>query len=317
MSQAVKNAQNTPTRLDEVEGWFWAVDQLMFDWFLERQHSNPGPGRRGDLLELGAYLGKSAIFLGQYLRDDETFTVCDLFGADAPDASNMAETTGSYASLTRPAFEANYLSFHDTLPVIIQAPTSVVTERVAAGSCRFVHIDASHLYEHVRGDIAASRAVAAPGAVVAFDDYRSEHCPGVAAAIWGAVASQGLHVLAVTGNKLYATWDDPEPLRTSLEAWAAGREDLELYVEEVAGEPLIRIAGANAVAPALPVSRHAAAEPPAAASAPAPAPVPGAAAPRPLPARWRKLGKDLLPPVLTRAIVRRRHRPRRPAPPRS
>lgn len=56
-----------PTRLDEVKGWFWPADQILFDWFLSRQNADPSGG--GDLLELGAYLGKSAIFLGGYLKE--------------------------------------------------------------------------------------------------------------------------------------------------------------------------------------------------------------------------------------------------------
>ncbi|WP_185921771.1 class I SAM-dependent methyltransferase [Streptomyces sp. WAC06614] len=304
MSQGPSTAQNAPARLEDVEGWFWAVDQLLFDWILSRQ--NEDPERHGDLLELGAYMGKSAIFLGQYLRAGETFTVCDLFGAPAPDDSNVAETASSYANLTRRAFEGNYLAFHDELPVVIQAPTSVVATEVKAASCRFVHIDASHLYEHVHGDIESSRTVAAPGAVIVFDDYRSEHCPGVAAAIWGAVATAGLHVLCVTGNKLYATWDDPAPLREALLSWLAGREDLWHGVEEVAGAPLVRIGGQHAVAPALPQSRYAAPAP-AASAAPA-APAAPTAPARPAPSALRKLAKDLLPPIIAREIAKQRRR---------
>ncbi|MDI9886166.1 class I SAM-dependent methyltransferase, partial [Streptomyces sp. HNM0645] len=142
-----------PARLDDVKGWFRPVDQLLFDWFLGHQRDH---GHAGDLLELGAYLGKSAIFMGSYLRPGEEFTVCDLWDSPAPDASNSAEMDRSYATLTRRAFEANYLSFHDELPRLVQAPTSVITCRVRAASCRFVHVDASHLYEHVHGDIRAA-----------------------------------------------------------------------------------------------------------------------------------------------------------------
>ncbi|MBW5483922.1 class I SAM-dependent methyltransferase [Streptomyces bambusae] len=299
MSHAPTIAQIKPTRLEDVKGWFWAVDQLLFDWFLSRQNEDSAHG--GDLLELGAYMGKSAILLGEYLREGEEFTVCDLFGAPAPDDSNVAETESSYANLTRLAFETNYLAFHDELPRVIQAPTSVVATEVREASCRFIHIDASHLYEHVHGDIEASRLVAAPGAVVVFDDYRSEHCPGVAAAIWGAVATKDLHVLCVTGNKLYATWGDPAPLQEALLTWLKGREDLWHGTEQVAGARLVRIGGGKAIPPALPKSRYQAPQP-AAADTPAGSPA------RPAPSPMRKLAKDLLPPVVTRAIVRARHR---------
>ncbi|MER5931967.1 class I SAM-dependent methyltransferase [Streptomyces sp. NPDC002054] len=308
MSEASPAALTAPTQLEDVKGWFWAVDQLLFDWFLKRQNEDPAQG--GNLLEMGAYMGKSAIFLGSYLQKDEEFTICDLFDSPAPDESNVEEMQKSYSTLTRRAFEANYLAFHDELPTVIMAPTYVVPEKVREASCRFIHIDASHLYEHVHGDIAASKVVGAPGAVVVFDDYRSEHCPGVAAAVWGAVAADGLQAICVTGTKLYATWGDAEPFRKELLAWLETRKDLWHGVEEVAGAPLIRIGGQHAIAPALPQSRYKAPEP---APAPAPAPAPKAAKPAPAPVRRpqskvKKLAKDLLPPIVTRAIVAQRRR---------
>jgi hypothetical protein len=39
-----------PTSLQAVKGWFWAIDQQLFHWFLTRQNAL---GERGDLLELG------------------------------------------------------------------------------------------------------------------------------------------------------------------------------------------------------------------------------------------------------------------------
>ncbi|AXE25146.1 class I SAM-dependent methyltransferase [Streptomyces globosus] len=295
-----------PTAYEQVEGWFSDYDQAIFDWFLT--HQEESGAEPGDLLELGAFMGKSAIFLGRYLRDGEEFTVCDLFDSPAPDESNLAETKGSYPTLTRRGFEVNYLAFHERLPTVIQAPTFVVADRVRPASCRFVHIDASHLYEHVVQDIASSRAVAAPGAVIAFDDYRSEHCPGVAAAVWAAVATEGLRLICVSGAKLYATWDDPEPYRRGLLDWLEGRPDLWHGIDDVAGQQLVRIGDHGAVPPEPPKPLHPAPEP-----APEPvAPPKPVARPRPG-AAWRKLAKDLLPPVVTRAIVtaRRRRRERR------
>lgn len=141
------------------------------------------------------------------------FTVCDLFDSEVADDANSAETGKSYSTLTRSAFEANYLSFHNELPVAIQGPTSIIGSKVAPGSCRFVHIDASHLYEHVRGDIVAVRDLVLPSGILALDDYRAEHTPGVAAAAWEAVAVLGLRLVCVTGSKMYGSWGDPALVR--------------------------------------------------------------------------------------------------------
>ncbi|MGW6024833.1 class I SAM-dependent methyltransferase [Streptomyces sp. NPDC055099] len=243
-----------PRQLSDVKGWFHPVDQVLFDWILSRQRDHE---QRGDLLELGAYLGKSAIFMGAYLRADETFTVCDLFDSPAPDEANSAEMGRSYATLTRRAFEANYGAFHDGLPRIVQEPSSGITAHVAADSCRFVHIDASHLYEHVHADIAAAEKVLGPDGIVVLDDFRAEHCPGVAAATWGAVASSGLKPLCITATKFYGTWGSYDAIHADLAAFLKGRDDMWHGAEEVAGFPMIRISGKKARSPEHPVSRYA------------------------------------------------------------
>ncbi|MET7616091.1 class I SAM-dependent methyltransferase [Streptomyces sp. NPDC005408] len=301
--EIAEEALPRPTRFADVKGWFWPVDQLLFDWFLSYQRDTD-PDGRGDLLELGAYLGKSAIFTADYLREGEAFTVCDLWDSPAPDDSNSAEMDRSYSTLTRRGFEANYLSFHDELPTMVQAPTSVITSRVSAGSCRFVHVDASHLYEHVHGDIEAAKDLLQPEGIVSFDDFRAEHCPGVSAAVWGAVATSALKPIVITGTKLYGTWGDPAPTREALLTWLESRKDLWHGVEEVAGLPLIRIKGNKAEAPAHPKSRHKP-EPVREPVRPAPA-SPAAPARNRRPSRTRRLAKDLLPPILTRALRPRR-----------
>ncbi|MFI0408151.1 class I SAM-dependent methyltransferase [Actinomadura sp. 3N508] len=229
-----------PAALDDVKGWFPKIDQMLFTWFLERQERL---GQTGDLVELGSYLGKSAILMGRHRRAEETFTVCDLFDSEAPDDSNQAEMNGSYASLTRTAFETNYRAFHDRLPEIIQAPTSVILDHVEPASCRFVHVDASHLYEHVTGDIEAARVMLPPGGVVVCDDYRSEHTPGVAAAVWEAVAVSGLRPICVTTQKLYGTWGDADTLQDDLLGWLGERDNVWHEIQQVAGRRLIRIKG--------------------------------------------------------------------------
>ncbi|TDD74298.1 class I SAM-dependent methyltransferase [Actinomadura darangshiensis] len=230
----------TPASLDDVKGWFPKVDQLLFTWFLERQERRE---QHGDLVELGSYLGKSAILMGRHLREGETFTVCDLFDSDAPDDSNQAEMNGSYATLTRRAFESNYRAFHERLPEIVQGPTSLILDHVEPETSRFVHVDASHLYEHVRGDIQAAHVMLPSGGVIVCDDYRSEHTPGVSAAVWEAVAVDGLRPICVTTQKLYGTWGDSGAVQDELLEWLQGQDDVWHEVQQVAGRPLIRAKG--------------------------------------------------------------------------
>ncbi|MGW3414473.1 class I SAM-dependent methyltransferase [Streptomyces sp. NPDC000888] len=340
---ATQAAIRPPHQLDDVPGWFPVLDQMLFDWCLDRQES---AGMRGDLLEVGVYMGKSAIFLGRHAQEGERYTVCDLFEGDAPDNANQAESTKSYSALTRRAFEENYLSFHDELPRVLQGPSSLVPSEIAPGSCRFVHIDASHLYEHVHGDIAAAREALLPGGIVVLDDFRSEHTPGVAVAAWEAVLSRGLHPICLSAQKLYGTWDDPEPVQEELLAMARERTDCHLSVQHAAGHRIIRLKAKGMRAPAFPPSRHyadhattvvaeepatevavavavavensvaveAPAEPRPTVADPSSAPVlqsdraPQARRrPAPDPRRHvRRIALDLLPPVLTRAIRRAR-----------
>ncbi|MEV8096271.1 class I SAM-dependent methyltransferase [Kitasatospora sp. NPDC085879] len=274
-------AAPVPRTPDDVPGWFWKADQEIFGWLLSRQTA---AGTSGDLLELGAYLGRSAVVLGRYLQPGETFTVCDLFDSDAPDAENSAEMDMSYRkSLTRQAFETNYLAFHEELPVIVQAPTSVLADgRVPAGSCRFVHVDASHLYEHVAGDALVARDVLAKDGVVAFDDYRAPHTPGVAAAVWEAVFNLGLKPVCLTPEKFYGTWGDAAAVQKDLLARDWRGEGFRMDDEQIAGHTCYRLAfdgpqpnGAPQVRPAAPQRSTA-----------------------------RRIAIDVLPPFATRAARR-------------
>ncbi|WP_119582905.1 class I SAM-dependent methyltransferase [Streptomyces europaeiscabiei] len=299
-----------PRELDDVPGWFPVLDQLLFDWFLRRQE---GAGVRGDLLEVGVYMGKSAICLGRHLQEGEAYTVCDLFESDAPDDANAAEATKSYRStLTRRAFEANYLSFHDELPRVLQGPSSIVPGEVEPRSCRFVHIDASHLYEHVEGDISAARDCLLPGGLVVLDVFRSEHTPGVSIAAWEAVLNRGLNPVCLSTQKLYGTWDDPAPIQDALLEMVAERDDCHVSNQQAAGHRIIRLKSRGMKAPTFPKSRHwTGPEPPATTpAAPEPQPPANPRPPRPRPRRnsARGLAVDLLPPLVTRVIRKARAR---------
>ncbi|WP_393097610.1 class I SAM-dependent methyltransferase [Streptomyces sp. LN325] len=292
-----------PRRLDDVPGWFPVLDQRLFKWFLDRQES---AGMSGDLLEVGVYMGKSAIFLGDHLRAGERYTVCDLFEGDAPDGANRAESTKSYSKLTRQVFEDNYLAFHDELPRVLPGPSSLVPSEVEPGSCRFVHIDASHLYEHVHGDIGAARDALLPGGIVVLDDFRSEHTPGVSIAAWEAVLNRGLRPICLSTQKLYGTWDDPEAVQEELLAAVRERDDCHLSVQHAAGHRIVRLKSKNMQAPPFPPSRHGIEDPGAEKAEDSSGRPSGPASAHSRPGarrgRTRRIAADLLPAVLTRAL---------------
>ena len=216
---------------ERIPGWFNPTDEAMFRWFLDRAP--------GDLAEIGTYLGRSAVVMGQYLRPGETFTVIDLFDEPARDDGNKGEQSDFYQGLTRERFEANYRAVLGTLPVVVQAPSSELPKHAAHGTHRFVHVDGSHLYEHVREDIETARLLLGENGVVVLDDISASHVPGVWAAAWEAVITGGLMPIAISENKLYGTWGDYEewqrrfpPRRPPYVGWET---------QQVLGRPLLRV----------------------------------------------------------------------------
>ncbi len=227
---------NPARTIKDIPGWFAWTDQQLFRYFL----GLAAPQEPGHLVELGVYLGKSAALIGEYQRPGERFVVCDLFNGDS-DLANTIENSRSYAQLTREAFEENYRAVRGDLPEIVQGLSSTITDHVDAGTVRFLHVDASHLYRHVVGDIASAVTLLSPNGVVVFDDVRAKHTPGVAAAVWAAVGDGRLHPVCVTPCKLYAVVGDPGPVREGLQAWLMLFGRLMWESQDIGDHPVLRI----------------------------------------------------------------------------
>lgn len=222
---------------------------MLFRWILEIQREQQ---QGGDLVELGAYLGRSAVLIGAHLAPGERFFVVDLFGDSDTDSRNEVENRTSYPSLSRAAFEANYRRIHGHLPEVIQGLSSSIVDHAAPSSVRFMHVDASHLYDHVMADIVASRELLNRDGVVVVDDFRSPHTPGTAAAVWEAVVAQGLQPIAVTHDKFYATWGDSDSWRQAVQDRLHGSTPLSFETQELRSQEILRVW-------ARPAKRHAAA----------------------------------------------------------
>ena len=102
-------------------------------------------------------------------------------------------------------------------------------------SCRFIHIDASHLYKHVREDTSNARKLIQDDGIVVFDDYRTKHTIGCAAAVWEAVVNDGFKPICLTEWKLYGTWGDAEAAKVEIERRAAREKIYHLDRHEIMG----------------------------------------------------------------------------------
>lgn len=224
-----------------VPGAFWDIDFLIFDHILQIQNDE---GICGDLLEIGALFGKSAIVLGRHVRPQEHVIICDIFDDMEGDIKNIEENLQSYGGLNRAKFEENYSKWVNRPPVVFAELSTNIADRVREQSLRFAHVDGSHLFDVVRMDIANTRKLMNNGGIVVMDDFRALHTPGVAAAVWDAVCNQGLKPICITEQKLYASWSPAMALkiRDGLTRWAASQQDTVNYgIQDIAGNEILII----------------------------------------------------------------------------
>ena len=220
--------------MDDVPGWFYPADRVLFQAISATQRS---AGIRGDILEIGCFRGKSAILLGFEKQESERLYVCDLFGDDPGTELQKRENELYYSNFSRSQFEENYKRFHATLPEILHAPSTDLT--LPPGTFRFIHVDGSHQWEIVKKDIDTVLKLAAPGAVLVFDDYLQFHVPGVPAAVWGAVDAGKLIPVVLSPNKLYAVKE--ASLASAFIRACSSLPGMFSEMESIAGHPCIRV----------------------------------------------------------------------------
>lgn len=229
---------------DRLPGAFDDIDVLIFDHILRGQAR---AGVRGDVLEIGAFMGKSAIVTGSHVRPPDRMIVCDVFETGGLEEDNERENSESYPGLTRRAFEESYARFVTSAPTVVQELSSAIRAHVPDGTVRFAHIDGGHLDHVVREDIANVRSLLRGDGVVAVDDYRALHTPGVAASVWAAVVEGGLLPVCLSEGKFYGTWD-PETARAlsaDLRSWFASHDNVDTGTQHVAGAEVVVVANPN------------------------------------------------------------------------
>ncbi len=224
--------------MDDIPGWLYGYNALVLARISQFQRQ---AGIVGDVLEIGAYLGKTAILLRYLTAPHERLVVCDVFEKPPESGANQDEVVTYYRGLQQLQFEKNYLRFHPSLPVIHACPSNDLAAREGGGAFRLVHLDGSHLEEIVRHDLRLARDLAVPGGIVSIDDWRSPHTPGIPAAFWPEVTAGRLIPVCFTDQKMYASWGQPaSDLLSDLELWAERHPELAVERHDVGGRPVAR-----------------------------------------------------------------------------
>jgi predicted O-methyltransferase YrrM len=232
-----------PTALDylaksrAIPGWMHRSDGLTF---LALAAAQADARVTGDLLEVGAYHGRSAILLGFLLGANERLVVCDLFAAQ-PARDDARAGVRHYERVTRADFERNYARWHKNPPEVLELPSRELAARLAP-PFRLIHVDGSHEPHAVESDVALVHALLRDGGVAVFEDDHSVHVPRVPPALAAAFARGDLAPLAVSAGKTYAVKRaDVHHLTDSLERWAASGGEVKAVTRELAGRPVLAL----------------------------------------------------------------------------
>ena len=225
------------SKLDSIAGWFPEFDAYSLEIITSIQRSNSVVG---DILEIGAFHGKSAIALGMLTEGNEALHVCDVFGSKTDSAENDLENEQSYQGLEQQVFERNYLKWHSGLPTIYAMTSNQMFKTIGdERRFRLIHVDGGHLYRDVRDDVRNSVRRIVEGGVICFDDWRRH--AGVAAALWEASSDGQLSPFLLTSQKLYAAVGDTEPWVGKLKKFYAEIPEADWMVEEIHSGPVLRM----------------------------------------------------------------------------
>jgi hypothetical protein len=155
----------------DIHGWFEA-----YGLFALIDSTQRAAGVRGNLFEIGAHHGKSAVMLGRMATENERVGVCDIFGEQDHNVSGSG-------SGDRATFQRNVDRLVPEHEVTVHQCLSSELTPELVGPCRFLHIDGGHLSEEAAGDLRLGAEVTVDrGTIVIDDPYRIEW-PGVTEAI--------------------------------------------------------------------------------------------------------------------------------------
>lgn len=167
----------------EIEGWFqWrSAQEEAARWFAEGSC----------FIEVGTYLGRSLCSLGEVIeRSGKIFTVIgiDNCRGSGPEGRGQQDYHGAAAAQSGGTFAGalhkNLLDcgYGDKISLII-GDSLTASRLFGNASVDWVHLDARHDYESVKGDIQAWLPKVKAGGWLSGDDYDELKWPGVVKAV--------------------------------------------------------------------------------------------------------------------------------------
>ena len=172
-----------------IEGWFSKLSIALFDVLLSYQSSK---SIQGNLMEIGAWHGKSAAMLAVHASRSETVFIFDIE--------------------VRKELSENISRFSKVLDTSIKLSKANSFTKITPSFCseqyrkmRWVHVDGDHSAYGVYNDLELANSVLHPHGVLVVDDFLNERFPQVSEVTYEYVSSHKyeLCLLLVGGNKGY------------------------------------------------------------------------------------------------------------------
>lgn len=162
-------------KIKTIPGWFTFDDCAHFSMALGFQRALEITGH---LLEIGAFHGRSAAFMANYLNSGEKLVICDLFEAG---------DTSLYGDCPTPdRVVANILSVNPNLAADSIKTIKGDSLKLISGSedmFRFVHVDGGHSYDECMLDLRSCIKRLIDCGIMVVDDYMHPDWPEVTDAV--------------------------------------------------------------------------------------------------------------------------------------
>ena len=178
-----------------IPGWFFVVDMLLIKSILDSQERD---GINGELVELGAYCGKSSIWIALCKPNSQPY-LFDIF-----DNSMEAHSSQVYKDLYRSKLETWLERFRLNCHILSQ-DSSHLPFFLRDKKIQLIHIDASHLTSDVLNDLINAESLLIQGGFIVIDDWMNPGDPGVSKAIWKFLTESKLSIAFCSPNKMYLT----------------------------------------------------------------------------------------------------------------